>query len=397
MINLHNNQQTEFNCTILLFLIIGLLSCQSEDASIDQVNKESWALNSRYGIVFEAPKILAEINSPLPKGAEDFITEVSYYTYADTDMTLVLFVFDTKFTDYNLKVGLKGTLTNYLLAIGGKDIKLNFNNTEQIDQITCDGIFKQDAKEKLAKGFGYYNHNGRVCFLVGLSNTDIKAKAKLLRTYKSIKVLDIEQSSVNDYFKYDVVDVGTVFVSNKLELQANDYKAINDSAQKQLATKFGYKVSGNRIVFQQKGLNEFDSTATSDYVRFILETEIADPNTYPILKPLLEITDQELVEFESAFKESLLKLSTDGKFKLIEWNKITTVTINDQGAIRLNYKRQMGTNPIVIVNIYYFFNGDRRHSITISFREEDKEKWELIMNKTVNSFKITNIRMNKIL
>lgn len=389
---LKNRRQTEFYSTFLFFMLIGLLSCQSEEAIIEQVNKESWALNSRYGIVFEAPKILSEINSPIPKGAEDFITEVSYYSFGDTDMTLVLFVFETKFTDYNLKVGLKGTLTNYLLAIGGKDIKLNFNNTEKIDQITCEGIFKKDEKEKLAKGFGYYNNNGRVCFLVGLSNTDTKAKAKLLRAYKSIKVLDIEQSSVNDYFKYDIVDVGTVFVSNKLELQANEYKAINDSAQKQLAAKFGYKVSGNRIVFQQKGLNEFDSTATSDYVRFILETEIAEPNAYPILKPQLEISDQELVEFESAFKETLLKLATDGKFKLIEWNKISTVTINDQGSIKLNYKRQMGTNPVVIVNIYYFFNGDRRHSITISFREVDKEKWESIMNKSLNSFHITKLR-----
>jgi hypothetical protein len=391
MKKLNNSRQTEFNCIFLLFLIFGLLSCQTEDTIIEQVNNESWSLNSRYGIVFEAPKILAEINSPIPKGAEDFISDVSYYSYGDDDMTLVLFVFETKFTDYNLQIGLKGTLTNYVLAIGGKDIKLKFNNIEHIDQISCSGTFKQDSKEKIARGFGYYNDNGRVSFLVGLSNSDIKAKAKLLKVYKSIKVVDIEQSSVNEYFKYDIDDVGYVFVSNKLELQANEYKAINDSAQKQLAAKFGYKVTGNRIVFQQKGLNEFDSTATSDYVRFILETEMAEPNAYPILKHQLEISDQELVEFETAFKETLLQLGTDGKFKLIEWGKSTIVTINEQGAIRLTYKRQMGTNPVVIVNIYYFFNGDRRHSITIAFREEDKEKWESIMNKSLNSFKITNV------
>ena len=376
----------------LTTLMISLISCQSGNTIIEQVNNESWALNSRYGIVFEAPKILAEINSPIPKGAEDFIAKVSYYAYSDTDMTLALFVFDSKFTDYNLQVGLKATITNYLLANRGQNIVLNFNTSEMLDQITSDGTFNMDGIQKSAKGFGYYNNHGRVCFIVGFANTDIKAKAKILRVYKSLKVLDVEQTSGADFLKYDIVDVGTVFVSNKLELQANEYKAINDSAQKQLAAKFGFTVSGNRIVFQQKGLNKFDSTAKADYVRFIIETEISEQNSYPVLAPVLEITDQDLLGFESSFKESLLKLTADGKFKLIEWSKISTVTINNQGAIRVNYKRQMGTNPVVVVNIYYFFNRDRRHSITFSYREVDKEMWESIMNKSLNSFKITNVR-----
>ncbi len=195
----------------------------------------------------------------------------------------------------------------------------------------------------------------------------------------------------SDWVRVKIKNLGTIDLPPSMEVQNGDYKKYAETAQKKEINKLGIEVTGNRIVFQNKGTNDGNA---SEYVRVSIDTEYGD------FGKLTEndITKAELYEINNDLKNNLQNDLRKAGMKILQWNGTTIVTVNGQTALKISYVREAhSSTPAnlkspVVVNIYHFFNGDRKHSLTVSYRQTGEKKWNPLLEKVTNSFTITNIR-----
>lgn len=184
-----------------------------------------------------------------------------------------------------------------------------------------------------------------------------------------------------------IKDVGYFDLPPTMEVQSGKYKEfVNQSKRVK-----GYDAT--ELTAQQKGLNAFDESGFERYARVMLETNIGKLDDYEELD--FDITDfdaEEITELSAVFKEEIINGFRGTGLKLIEWYPLKVEQINGMSCIHIAYKRQLKTNPFVLVNIYMFFNNDRTHTLTLSYREAESSYWKSDFNKILNSFRITNIR-----
>lgn len=207
-----------------------------------------------------------------------------------------------------------------------------------------------------------------------------------------ILISTISFSQSTDFENYRIIEVGSISIPNNMEIQSGNYKKLSETYQKEISKKFGYEVSDNRIVFQQKGLNDLEKQGLASYVRVILETEIGNFGDFDKLTNKLTATPQEISNISKEFKSQIQQSFAGTGLKLITWNGISIVTINGRTALKISYLRQLNDKPYVVVNMYRFQNNDRLHSLTLSYRQSDEATWKPLLTKIANSFTITNVR-----
>ncbi|MFN0280168.1 MAG: hypothetical protein ACKVRN_16445 [Pyrinomonadaceae bacterium] len=199
----------------------------------------------------------------------------------------------------------------------------------------------------------------------------------------------LAQDAVPTFQEFKLKDIGTILIPVTMELQAGDYKVLSDAFSKELMTKGGFEVSGNKIVFQQKGLNEFTKATT--YARVMIDTDYGPPGSYEKLVSKLQLTTRELNLLDSSLKQELSKSFEGYGIRMLRWDGVSIVSVNGRSAIRTAYLRQLNDNPSVVVEMYQFQNYDRTHKLTISYRLEDSSLWKDALDRTKNSFSISNI------
>lgn len=206
----------------------------------------------------------------------------------------------------------------------------------------------------------------------------------------TVSLISFSQST--DFENYRILELGSISIPNNMEIQSGNYKKLAETYQKEMSKKFGYEVSDNRIVFQQKGLNELEKKGLASYVRVILETQIESYGSFEKLTKKLTATQQEISEMSTEFKNQFEQGFAGTGLKLITWYGVSIVTINGRNALKISYLRQLSDKPYVVVNIYRFQNNDRLHSLTLSYRQSDEATWKPLLTKVANSFSITNVR-----
>jgi hypothetical protein len=199
-------------------------------------------------------------------------------------------------------------------------------------------------------------------------------------------------SQSTDFDNYRILEVGSISIPNNMEIQSGNYKKISEIYQKEISKKFGYEVSDNRVVFQQKGVNDLDKQALATYVRVILETDIGNFGDYEKLSTKLIATPQEISDISKEYKTQMQQSFAGTGMKLITWYGVSIVTINGRTALKISYLRQLNDKPFVVVNMYRFQNNDRLHTLTLSYRQSDEATWKPLLTKIANSFIITNMR-----
>jgi hypothetical protein len=78
--------------------------------------------------------------------------------------------------------------------------------------------------------------------------------------------------------------------------------------------------------------------------------------------------------------------------KILEWLPAKLVWVNGTQAILIAYRRQLGSNPPVLVRRYTFQNHDRMHYLTLSYREVEGSRWRGTLNQVLDSFRISDAR-----
>ncbi len=74
--------------------------------------------------------------------------------------------------------------------------------------------------------------------------------------------------------------------------------------------------------------------------------------------------------------------------KIIDFGSLEIMEINGMFPLVHNYKRQLNDNPIVLVKAYIFWNYDKMHYFTFSYRVADEEECRDIYDKILDSFRL---------
>jgi len=198
------------------------------------------------------------------------------------------------------------------------------------------------------------------------------------------------QSSDVTFEQFKITDVGSISIPSIMELQSGTYKEFSESLSKDLMKKQGIEITGDGIIFQQKGLNDFKKVNT--YARVIIETTVGKQGNYGKITSKPTLTKQE-IQYASAILKKQLEDELKGiGLKIVKWNGVSVDNVNSRSVMKVAYLRQLNNNPPVYVEILFFENNDRLHKLTISYRQQDASIWEESLRKTKNSFTVTNVK-----
>jgi len=173
---------------------------------------------------------------------------------------------------------------------------------------------------------------------------------------------------------------GSIGLPSNMEIQGGVYKELSDRIKEING------VNASKVIFQQKNLNNLDGGSMQTYARVFIRTEKGGAGDFKKLSESL--TQTEADEINSTFKSQIESEAPRANAKILEWNKATTTTLNGQNAIKYGYKRQIGSNKPVLVEVYMLQNNDRLHIVTFEYRLDDNN-WSTSFTSIKATVKIT--------
>ena len=172
--------------------------------------------------------------------------------------------------------------------------------------------------------------------------------------------------------KYHINDMFSISVSDKMEMRKEDdayTKWMNDALECS---------SEDKIVFQQKGLADFDQTARAHYARIIIKTEVDEECGFPAFNDA-DIPEDVISELENACTG---ELASGQSFLTAPKGKVEE--IGNGVRIKIDYRRS-GTLGAVNVQVIYIFNYRYAAKIIASYRESEASIWQTIIEQAINS------------
>ena len=142
-----------------------------------------------------------------------------------------------------------------------------------------------------------------------------------------ITLFFISLSIKAQYTTYTIDEVGSISVTDDLELQGGNYKEMVDSYLNSRHINFD-----SRVVFQPKGLNALDKEANS-YCRIIIETLYGDYE--PLYSKIPQVSVNELRGLSASMKQSLIEGFAGTSLQLINFFGSTIVKLLIQGDLAI--------------------------------------------------------------
>jgi hypothetical protein len=125
----------------------------------------------------------------------------------------------------------------------------------------------------------------------------------------------------------------------------------------------------------------------------LVETQIGNFGDFqPLSFNITTVTAAEINELNLNVKQKTISDLASIGHTMIEWYPLKVKKVNGLPCIHVSYRRQLGTNPIVLVNYYIFQNNDRMHSLTLSYRVSESGIWKTDFDRILASFRITNVK-----
>ena len=184
-------------------------------------------------------------------------------------------------------------------------------------------------------------------------------------------------------------DVYSITLPNIVELQNSELNTLNTIKSKEGKSAIKIYSLSNKIVFQQKGLNDEQKSAYNKYCRVMIEYFEEGKNA-PVygIGDKIDIDKDVLYAVEQSSKESCRKSGTP----FIKLISLESININEFPVLYYSYKRKgwEGKEPLVIVNVYQIFNRYNRVNLIFSYREAERESWKGIHNNIIKSFRFNS-------
>jgi len=174
----------------------------------------------------------------------------------------------------------------------------------------------------------------------------------------------------------------------KLELQNSELNNVKKAVLKDNKQQTIINSYSERIVFQQKGLNNEDRGAFSKYCRVIIEYAEEDRSDPTFGRGDKIVVDKDILY---AVNESVKKDCASSGTPLIKLITVQGMNINGFPVLYYSYKRKgwEGKQPPVIVNYFRVFNRYENATIVFSYREAEREMWKGIHDNIIKTFTFT--------
>jgi hypothetical protein len=174
-----------------------------------------------------------------------------------------------------------------------------------------------------------------------------------------------------------------------VEIQNETYKRISGQAKRMVLE---ISQSSDSVIVQPKGINDLNPVALKKYCRIIVGIERGTKGDYARLDEPLLVSEAELKELDEEFKNQLEQqtamLNAKGvKMTILSWQPFKITRVNGVDALVNTYTRSINDAPSVLVQVYRIQNNDVMHTITISYRESEKEIWADDLMRVINTFK----------
>ena len=174
----------------------------------------------------------------------------------------------------------------------------------------------------------------------------------------------------------------------KLELQNSELNNVKKAVLKDNNQQTIINSYSERIVFQQKGLNNEDRGAFNKYCRVIIEYAEEDKSDPTFGRGDKIVVDKDILY---AVNESVKKDCASSGTPLIKLITVQGMNINGFPVLYYSYKRKgwEGKQPPVIVNYFRVFNRYESATIVFSYREAKREMWKSIHDNIIKTFTFT--------
>lgn len=275
-----------------------------------------------------------------------------------------------------------------------KDLgKLNFNMSDS-EKKELDSLFEEewskrqeekqiDKLNEKTKKSGYWNR-----ILSNPSNEALNKKADLEKEVRNLNKKRKINNTNDNWKRIFVKNMGSIDLPPTLEIQKGTYKKLADK----LKNVIGFEVDD--LVAQNIGVNEFRKEGKQKYARVMLLTDIGNKGNFEDLNfSIDQYSKDEVIEIGNNYKNLILqqfsKANQISNSKLIKWYPPVLDEINQMSFLRLKYERQLDSNPIVLVNTYIFYNNDKVHTLTMSYRKKESSYWKNDFQKILKSLEIS--------
>lgn len=204
-------------------------------------------------------------------------------------------------------------------------------------------------------------------------------KTRLIFIFIFFLLLQNLSAQIGSSNKIFLSNWGYIYLPESMEIQSGIYKKVMDEAKKE------FSVNAERVVFQQRGVNDGENLKT--YARVIIRTDTGSETLTNLNTEIL--TKSDLVELNTFYNNEVNQLSNNTKFpvQIINWNPVKITTINGQKCINYSYSRKMGDNPITFSEFFIFWKGKKQHTINIEYRINETSKWKNILETCIKSLK----------
>ena len=212
-----------------------------------------------------------------------------------------------------------------------------------------------------------------------ISNLNFKKEKAIicLLFFVSLQILNAQTYSSEKIF---LENWGSIYLPSSMEVQAGINKQIVNETKKE------FSINAEKIVFQQKGLNDGENKET--YARIIIKT-VDNTDTFPDLNSS-KITEKEINAYDKSYKEQTYEIAKNPKYnaKIGTWNSLKLLSINNKKCLNYSYMRTVGENPETYIEYFIFWRGSIQHSLNIEYRVKDAKIWKEDLENCIKSLQI---------
>lgn len=198
------------------------------------------------------------------------------------------------------------------------------------------------------------------------------------------KEIEIQHERYEGWQDVDIPGRFSFQIPPTMELQSELNKEFQDSLIGPLLS--------DAIMVQQKGLNERESKAFDTFARIIIypdaQSEVpglklgSNLRTFFTQKDLDALSNILRKEFEISAPQNPL----GDVIKIVSWGGTNIADVNNYTCLLTTFMRTVNDNPPAKVYAYTIYNSEKIHTITVSYRITDSDKWEGDLEKVINTF-----------
>lgn len=143
--------------------------------------------------------------------------------------------------------------------------------------------------------------------------------------------------------------------------------------------------SQDTVIIQQKGMTYF--------ARIIISEVKGTRGEFNKLSEKNYFSAAELKSFDAEAKQAIKAgLSKIPGMKVLEFYPARLEGVNGMQPLLISYRRQLGSNPPVLVWAYTFMDDERMVQVEMSYRQTEDAVWAPVFQKCIESLRIQPIR-----